>query len=400
MVKSYNFLLPILNKMDMILNSYPNTKIIWFGNESYVPIINTYLLKNSRYISMVINNDSKKWGREVLNVYTKKTINENNLNKNIPKLYIQSPYDIKHNLKNVTVFLASKYKSEMIAQLVEMGVSEKCIYSFPIEGEECILENEDIKKSLLGWRKLSLDEIQKRELEILKHFKNFCDNNKLRYFLSGGTLLGAIRHKGFIPWDNDIDVYMPYDDYKKFLELYKDNKQYYLCNWIKDDNYILQFDKLIDCETLLFSMGFPVKMQIGVFIDIFPLVGFPDNPEKLKKKWKENVEFSEEWYKYYIARDILDNIQDPRKYIFEKKCMEYSYNESKMVGTMYSSTIKDVWAIETGCFSDYIPVLFENEYFNAPIGYNKYLTYRYGDYMKIPDEKNRVSHSFSAYIRE
>ena len=59
MVKSYNFLLPILNKMDMILNSYPNTKIIWFGNESYVPIINTYLLKNSRYISMVINNDSK-----------------------------------------------------------------------------------------------------------------------------------------------------------------------------------------------------------------------------------------------------------------------------------------------------------------------------------------------------
>ena len=147
-------------------------------------------------------------------------------------------------------------------------------------------------------------------------------------------------------------------------------------------------------------MGFPVKMQIGVFIDIFPLVGFPDNPEKLKKKWKENVEFSEEWYKYYIARDILDNIQDPRKYIFEKKCMEYSYNESKMVGTMYSSTIKDVWAIETGCFSDYIPVLFENEYFNAPIGYNKYLTYRYGDYMKILDEKNRVSHSFSAYIRE
>lgn len=253
---------------------------------------------------------------------------------------------------------------------------------------------------LVGWRRLDLEEMQQRELKILKYFKKFCDVNNLNYFLAWGTLLGAVRHKGFIPWDDDIDVYMPYDDYKRFLEIYKDNDKYYLCDWSKNDNYILQFSKLVDCETLLFHGGFPIQMKLGVYIDIFPLVGFPATQEELEKRWDENIRCNDEWIQYYIARDILSDIKDCRKKIFEKKYMEYSFSESKLTGSMHTLARKNVRAVKSEYFSGYVKLLFEDEYFKAPVGYKEYLTYCYGDYMQLPDKNNRMAHLFPSYIHE
>lgn len=396
----YNFIIPIIQKMKSVLDIYTDKKIIWFGRENYVPIMNTCLLKSNKYISLVIDNDKSKWGNKVSNYYPVNTGRCNNENKNIPEIFIKSPESIKDKTKEVIVFLASKYENQMVNQLKELGVNNEFIYTFPTEEEDCILKNKDIQKELINWKKLSLKELQQRELQILKYFKNFCDNNRLNYFLAGGTLLGAVRHKGFIPWDDDIDVYMPYDDYKRFLEIYKDNEKYYLCDWSKNDNYVLQFAKLIDCNTLLFHGGFPIQMQLGVFIDIFPLTGFPNEKEKLEKKWKENVSLNDEWLQYYIANDILKNIRDTRKEIFEKKCTEYPINNSNKIGAMHTFHIKDVWAIKHEYFADYTQVLFEDEYFKAPIGYKEYLTCRYGNYMQIPDEKNRLAHLFPAYINK
>lgn len=138
-VTSYNFILPIVEKMNEVLNLYPDKEIIWFGRDNYVPVMNTYLLRYNKHISMVIDNDKDKWGREVPNYYPVKSNSNNEVSKQIPEIFIKSPDTIKDISKKAVVFLASKYEDEMVKQLRGLGISEEFIYTFPTEEEECIL---------------------------------------------------------------------------------------------------------------------------------------------------------------------------------------------------------------------------------------------------------------------
>ena len=105
-----------------------------------------------------------------------------------------------------------------------------------------------MKKQNFG-DKLDLKDVQEISYEILKEFKDFCNTNGLRYYLAYGTLIGAIRHKGFIPWDDDIDVFMPRPDYEKLLQLYTDNANYQLYSPRKQKNYYCCYMKLVDANT-------------------------------------------------------------------------------------------------------------------------------------------------------
>ena len=100
-------------------------------------------------------------------------------------------------------------------------------------------------------KELSLQEIKQVELEILKEFNSFCEENNIRYFLAFGTLLGAIRYKGFIPWDDDVDVLVPRDDYNRLLKQFQNNEKYCLYAFERDKKYSFPFAKLCDMKTRL-----------------------------------------------------------------------------------------------------------------------------------------------------
>ena len=100
---------------------------------------------------------------------------------------------------------------------------------------------------------LTNNEIKSIELNLLLEFKRFCELNNLRYYLAYGTLLGAIRHKGFIPWDDDIDVIMPRNDYEKFIEIYVPSKENFLLRSNKLGNFSAPFSKLVDSNTIVES---------------------------------------------------------------------------------------------------------------------------------------------------
>lgn len=118
-------------------------------------------------------------------------------------------------------------------------------------------------------------ELRKVEVEILKEIHKICTENDLQYYLCGGTLLGAVRHKGFIPWDDDIDIVMPRDDYNKFITLClngKLDKQYILQNTDTEPEYHLPFTKIRKKHTFFDEEGVrKLKIHKGIFVDIFPL---------------------------------------------------------------------------------------------------------------------------------
>ena len=125
-------------------------------------------------------------------------------------------------------------------------------------------------------KRLDINEIKQIELDILVNIAKFCDEYGLRYYLAGGTLLGAIRHKGFIPWDDDIDIIMPREDYIKFFKTYKSDCGFYKADSILNNaDYWLQTGKVFDLRTIVINNN--EKYQFNIWIDVFPTDGVPKN---------------------------------------------------------------------------------------------------------------------------
>ena len=128
-------------------------------------------------------------------------------------------------------------------------------------------------------RKLDNTEVKKYILNILCEFAAFCDQNGLRSYLSGGTLLGAVRHKGFIPWDDDIEIAMPREDYIKFQKSYNGYSDRYVVNGIENnEQWQMPFARVEDLDTVLYEHTLKPKYEkCHVFVDVFPIDGIPKN---------------------------------------------------------------------------------------------------------------------------
>lgn len=122
-------------------------------------------------------------------------------------------------------------------------------------------------------KEINTVELKRIELDILKYIKTQCEKYNLRYYLAYGTLLGAVRHKGFIPWDDDIDIHMPREDYDKLIELEYNNpdSKYKLLSPKYNKDYYYSFAKMVDNETILEETGLKQIKELGVYVDIFPL---------------------------------------------------------------------------------------------------------------------------------
>ncbi len=262
-------------------------------------------------------------------------------------------------------------------------------------------------------KKIELDEQKKIELDILKYIKKVCMENNITYFLGYGTLLGAVRHKGFIPWDDDIDILMPRKDYNKFIEVMekKDDSKYKIFT-PKQKDYYLTLSKVVDTRTTLKELDVNPISNLGVFVDIFPLDGLPIEEEKLKEHVQSLFKLDEQirlylkfaykgariWYnkvlKFILAIPmfIATLIFPWKKYQLQilEKMEKYDYDKSSKVGFIITQC-KEKEILDKKIFEKAVMLPFEDDEFPAPIGYIEYLECLYGDYMTPPPLVDRVS---------
>ena len=274
--------------------------------------------------------------------------------------------------------------------LVE-GIDFACIY----DGVDKSLETQ-----ISCMKRMSLEDIKNGEKEILRFIDEFCGVNDLKYWVCGGTMLGTIRHKGFIPWDDDIDIFLPWVDYKRFLEIFpKDNR--YVLETREDKNpqrHLEYFSKIVDSETLIREDQDTYQKISGVWVDIFPLCGLPDDEAERGVLFARFREIEKEmWESFYTNDGSFDGFSKYYKEQYEL-LDKYDFDSSKHVGvpgTAYGSRDQTSRHV----YDETVRMQFEDIEVNAPIGYDEYLSNLYGDYMTLPKEVDRVSnHTIEAYM--
>ena len=263
--------------------------------------------------------------------------------------------------------------------------------------------------------------MDKEKQIIYKTFKfvvEFLDSHNIDYFMADGSALGAVRHKGFIPWDDDIDIYMLRSEYNKLIsfseELY--SKGYKLVNLGNTNNYYLRFSKIVDANTTLWEVK-QYPCLLGAFIDIFPL----DYCDKgiiscngMHSRYNEIYNKYLAYIEHHSLSDYFDAMMHGRLFDIAEwiyRICTY-YKKQKILGEMleHEASLNDhkgpllvnntewgVYAYPKEWFSNYIMMPFEDLQVKLPVGYHEYLTYMYGDYMKLPPEENRVSNHYHYY---
>lgn len=253
-----------------------------------------------------------------------------------------------------------------------------------------------------------LRKVQLAQLEIAKEIKRVCDENDIQYFLAFGSMIGAVRHKGFIPWDDDMDLGMVRSEYERFLEIApkKMKPEYFLQTWYSDPSYPLPFAKVRKRGTLfLESKGAQLK-ENGFFVDIFPYDFVPATKAEKDSVDQQRVDLCRTMLMKCKFTPWMENDS-----IIWKKRIGYLYYQLKAVfasgrelarkhdalvsgfpendkmfwqdGTAENYTVHRSWCED---LSEYE---FEGEWFKGPTDYDAVLRDYYGDYMKFPPESER-----------
>lgn len=255
--------------------------------------------------------------------------------------------------------------------------------------------------------------LQSIELDILLDFDAFCTEHHLRYFLGEGTLLGAIRNHGFIPWDDDVDVLMPREDYEQFLKIAPQSmgSKYEVQSPVTIKNCWIPYSKLRLLENSDYQQKHLLKLtpHVGPFIDIFPLDFFPCN-----QGWKYRIHSLQiRIYRAILARKLhVGEVQTPRQKLYAFLSRFFTVNglqkrihraAAKYRGcpdlpytvTFFTYQKPKAQVIESSVYREAVRVPFENHLLPVPAGYDLLLKSIYGDYMTPPPPEKRLSkHSF------
>lgn len=266
---------------------------------------------------------------------------------------------------------------------------------------------------------LSVKDIQSVLLRIMKYVHAFCVENDIKYSLDGGTLIGAIRHKGFIPWDDDIDIAMPRPYYDKFVKTFKDSDEYKLFAPERGNSYI-NYARVCDVKSTIGDFVTPwTKENVGVWIDVFPIDGEAEDEDVWKKevhrliqyrnlmvfsrlphsKFKKNASVRENikvfWKKvlfFWLLTDLINKksmkLQSSHDFWTSSYCGQMAF-----LSMWYSKRMPREWY---DC--EYVLRPFEDTNFYITSEYDNVLKSLYGDYMKLPPEVDQVAgHSDSIH---
>ena len=270
-------------------------------------------------------------------------------------------------------------------------------------------------------QELSLSEIKEISLSILKFVDKVCKEKNLTYYLAAGTLLGAVRHKGFIPWDDDIDIMMPRNDYEKLVREFPASADYKFINLHNCQNFPFAFGKIIDLKTIKKEPLRRKYQNQGVEIDVFPIDNYPDDIEEAQK-WCETIGRTQNTilmlsapyakgrnFIRTIARNLLiafrhflddTHIVHVPKMVIQLNELSQKYNkrDTHYCGIAAIAAYGVKKRNRSDVFSNQVYVEFEGNQYPAPIGYDEYLSDYYDDYMQLPPiEKRKTHHSYKAY---
>lgn len=261
---------------------------------------------------------------------------------------------------------------------------------------------------------ISLKEMQALELQILKYLKRVCDENGLRYYLAYGTLIGAVRHQGFIPWDDDIDVFMPRTDFRKLVKIVKKTPDpiYKLVCLDTCPEFTAPLAKIIDTRTrLVQNYDYYERTELGVYIDLFLLDGAGNSYQQACKVEREAYQLYVKWRKadyplfgpgiskvHGILRWVKKTpyrVHGITRYLREMEAhnSRYSFYKTKYVAALESGNgepKKNIWTYDT--FGEGILLPFEDIQCRAPVDYDSVLRCQYGDYMKLPPKSKQITH--------
>lgn len=257
-----------------------------------------------------------------------------------------------------------------------------------------------------------LRKLQLTQLEILKVVDDFCSKNNIRYSIAYGTILGAVRHGGFIPWDDDLDICMPRADYDKFISLWRDTDEYLLQNHDTNLDFTQSFTKIRKRNTafvLKTDLGF--DFHKGIFLDIFPFDKVPHN--KLKRNMQIiNVVLYNLFTRGYapnkngavvkcVSNIILKLTPKSRYYKLSKKylkkiCKYNKYSNLKFADMSVINTMRMYY--DEDIFDNMKKIKFEDSEFNVLNKFKYFLSIRYGDYMAFPPEEEQTWYHHPVHI--
>ena len=258
-----------------------------------------------------------------------------------------------------------------------------------------------------------IKKVQNKILEIMVFIDEICKKNNIQYFIMGGTALGAVRHKGFIPWDDDLDIFMTVDNYEKFKKVFNSLNQdkFILQEWKVVDDY-LEYAKVRMNGTTFIEEAFKDRRDLhqGIYVDIMILHKCPKNKfiQKiiyfiskylvlvglLERNWKAKTTFQKFVVNLinFLPNKVLAKWGYKLIYYYDKKLKNnfvwcYFITKANFNQGIFDKSI----------FEEDRNIKFENVYLKAPKKIEDYLRIRYGDYMKLPSEKERKEH-IHAYI--
>lgn len=267
---------------------------------------------------------------------------------------------------------------------------------------------------------MSMKEIQSVSLEILKKIADICDQEGLKYSLAWGTLIGAVRHKGYIPWDDDVDIQMPRPDYERLKDYFNKNADAlyplrlfdnsvsgypYMLARVSNDDYVIDTINEKPCG-------------MGIFVDIYILDGTGDTYEDAWNYASRTCKYprliflsTRKYYHFGTTKGFLKRLFKVFVFIyakimgkeyFERKLLsiisQKPYDQKDYVGCVSWCERPKYAVIKKSEFEDMIDFQFENYKFKGPREYDKYLRIWYGDYMQLPPEKERIYHHlYKAY---
>ena len=268
---------------------------------------------------------------------------------------------------------------------------------------------------------LKLEEIQQASFVVLKKVVDICEQQKIKYYLAYGTLLGAVRHKGFVPWDDDVDIIMPRVDFERFIYFMKTNYSGTLvvCDRQTTQNYPYGIPRVCDMRYKYVSTSqVEPKFDQGVFVDVYPMDNCCDNKVQAYKLF-ESVQKRNLMYLIYVGCGSIDPIKRFLKKIIRVvlriiKGTEWSQKIDKEIYAYIRSKTSDAnsslavtaWAnnhvvydkswFENDCFLE-----FNGEMFRCPANYTEVLRESYGDFMELPPEdKRKPHHDYVIYKRK